>query len=74
LGYGIKGVIYILMGLLAFQGATGKNHTPADQLVAMCDQQTALWQGYAMDCAHWSDFYGMGLIRAFLDPSIKERT
>src|SRR5512133_6109 len=32
LGYGVKGLIYITMGLLAIQGALGKAKTPADQL------------------------------------------
>ena len=30
LGYGIKGLIYIMIGLLAIQGALGKAKTPAD--------------------------------------------
>ena len=35
LGYGIKGLIYITMGLLAIQGALGKGKSPADQLGAI---------------------------------------
>jgi hypothetical protein len=41
LGYGIKGVIYILIGLSALEGVFGKNQRPADQLgaiVAMKEQ------------------------------------
>ena len=70
LGYGIKGVIYILMGLLAFQGATGKSHTPADQLGAIV-AISKLPYGKVM---LWVVLIGLisyalwGLIRAFLDP------
>src|SRR5690349_19892101 len=35
LGYGVKGLIYITMGLLAIQGALGKAKTPADQFGAI---------------------------------------
>ena len=35
LGYGIKGLIYSTIGLLAIQGALGKAKTPADQLGAI---------------------------------------
>jgi hypothetical protein len=35
LGYGIKGLIYVTMGLLAIQGALGKARTPADQFGAI---------------------------------------
>ncbi len=35
LGYAIKGVLYILIGLFAVQGALGDSHTPADQLGAI---------------------------------------
>ena len=75
LGYGIKGVIYILMGLLAFQGATGKSHTPADQLGAIV-AISKLPYGKVM---LWVVLIGLisyalwGLIRAFLDPFYKGR-
>ena len=71
LGYGIKGLIYITIGLLAIQGALGKGSTTtADQLGAIRTfsklpfAQALLWivliglVSYAL----W------GVIRAILDP------
>jgi len=70
LGYGIKGVLYILMGLLALQGALGKNHSPADQLGAI----VAISKLPYGEAIMWIVLVGLvsyslwGLIRAFLDP------
>jgi Domain of Unknown Function (DUF1206) len=70
LGYGIKGLIYITMGLLAIQGALGKARTPADQFGAI--------RTFAkLPFAHvllWIVLIGLiayalwGVIRAVLDP------
>src|SRR4030095_14503108 len=70
LGYGVKGLIYITMGLLAIQGALGKAKTPADQLGAIRTfsklpfAQVLLWIVLIglISYALW------GLIRAILDP------
>lgn len=70
LGYGVKGIIYITMGFIAFRSALGKSSNPADQLGAIATfaklpyAQILLWViligliSYSL----WS------LIRAFLDP------
>lgn len=70
IGYGVKGLIYITIGLLAIQGALGKAKTPADQFGAIRTfgklpfGQALLWIiligliSYAL----W------GVIRAVLDP------
>lgn len=70
LGYGIKGLIYIMMGLLAIQGALGKARTPADQFGAISTfsklpfGQLLLWIVLIglISYALW------GLIRAVMDP------
>jgi hypothetical protein len=70
LGYGIKGLIYITMGLLAIQGALGKAKTPADQLGAIRTfsklpfAQVLLWIVLIglISYALW------GVVRAILDP------
>jgi len=70
LGYGVKGLIYITMGLLAIQGALGKAKTPADQLGAIRTfsklpfAQVLLWIVLIglISYALW------GVIRAVLDP------
>ena len=70
LGYGIKGLIYITIGLLAIQGALGKGKTPADQLGAIRTfselpfAQVLLWVVLIglISYALW------GVIRAILDP------
>lgn len=70
LGYGIKGMIYILIGLLALQGVFGKNATPADQFGAI----VALGRLPYGKAILWVVLIGLisyaiwGLIRAFLDP------
>ena len=70
LGYGIKGVIYILIGLLALQGVVGKNATPADQLGAIVAIARLPYGKVIL----WVVLIGLisyslwGLIRAFLDP------
>ncbi len=70
LGYGVKGVIYITMGFIAFRSTFGKSNTPADQLGAIREfgklpyAQILLWVILIGLVAYslW------GLIRAFLDP------
>lgn len=70
LGYGVKGVIYVTMGFIAFRSAFGKSNTPADQLGAIREfgklpyAQILLWVILIGLIAYslWS------LIRAFLDP------
>lgn len=70
LGYGIKGLIYITMGLLAIQGALGKAKTPADQLGAI---QTFSKLPFAQVLL-WIVLIGLisyslwGVIRAITDP------
>src|SRR6185436_6614676 len=70
LGYGIKGLIYITMGLLAIQGALGQGKTPADQLGAIRTfsklpfAQVLLWVVLIGLIAYslW------GIVRAIMDP------
>ncbi len=70
LGYAVKGLIYITMGLLAIQGALGQGKTPADQLGAIRTfsklpfAQALLWVVLIglISYALW------GVIRAILDP------
>jgi hypothetical protein len=70
LGYGVKGLIYITIGLLAIQGALGKAKTPADQLGAIRTfsklpfAQVLLWIVLIglISYALW------GVIRAIMDP------
>jgi hypothetical protein len=70
LGYGVKGLIYITIGLLAIQGALGKAKTPADQLGAIRTfsklpfAQVLLWIVLIglISYASW------GVIRAIMDP------
>lgn len=70
LGYGIKGLIYITMGLLAIQGALGKGKSPADQLGAI---QTFSKLPFAQVLL-WAVLIGLisyslwGVIRAIMDP------
>lgn len=70
IGYAVKGVIYILIGILALQGVAGKNHTPADQLGAIA----ALSKLPAGEAILWIVLIGLiayslwGFIRAILDP------
>src|SRR5678815_4692359 len=70
LGYGIKGLIYITIGLLAIQGALGKGKSPADQLGAI---QTFSKLPFAQVLL-WVVLIGLisyslwGVIRAILDP------
>ncbi len=70
LGYAIKGLIYIIIGLLAIQGALGKSSTPADQLGAIAAISKLPYGMLAL----WIVLIGLisyslwGLIRAFLDP------
>ncbi|HKG53176.1 MAG TPA: DUF1206 domain-containing protein [Anaerolineales bacterium] len=70
LGYGIKGLIYITMGLLAIQGALGKGKSPADQLGAI---QTFSKLPFAQALL-WIVLIGLisyslwGVIRAIMDP------
>jgi hypothetical protein len=70
LGYGIKGLIYITMGLLAIQGALGKGKSPADQLGAI---QTFSKLPFAQVLL-WVVLIGLisyslwGVIRAIMDP------
>jgi hypothetical protein len=70
LGYGIKGLIYITIGLLAIQGALGRGKTPADQLGAIRTfselpfAQVLLWVVLIglISYSLW------GIIRAIMDP------
>ena len=70
LGYGVKGVIYILIGLLALQGVFGKNATPADQFGAIVAMSRLPFGKVVL----WVVLIGLisysiwGLIRALLDP------
>jgi hypothetical protein len=70
LGYAVKGLIYIIIGLLAIQSALGKNSTPADQLGAIAAISKLPYGMLAL----WIVLVGLisyslwGLIRAFLDP------
>ncbi len=70
LGYGVKGLIYILIGLLAVQGALGKSATPADQIGAIV-QISKLRYGeiaLALVLVGLVSYSLWGLIRAILDP------
>ena len=70
LGYGIKGLIYITIGLLAIQGALGNAKTPADQLGAIRTfsqlpfAQVLLWVVLIglISYSLW------GIVRAVMDP------
>ena len=70
IGYAVKGVIYILIGVLALEGVTGKNHSPADQVGAI----VALSKLPAGEVIMWIVLIGLiayslwGFIRAILDP------
>jgi len=70
LGYGIKGFIYIAIGLIAVQSALGKSRTPADQLGAI----VAFSKLPFADIVLWLILIGLisyslwGVIRAVLDP------
>jgi hypothetical protein len=70
IGYGVKGLIYITIGLLAIQGALGKAKTPADQFGAI-HTFAKLPFGHAL---LWVVLIGLisyalwGVIRAVLDP------
>lgn len=75
LGYGVKGIIYITMGFIAFRSALGKSSTPADQLGAIATfgklpyAQVLLW----VILVGLISYSLWGLIRAFLDPFHKGR-
>ena len=70
LGYAVRGVIYVTIGAIALQAATGKATTPADQIGAIAtlgrlpSGRVILWVILAGLAAYslW------GLIRAILDP------
>jgi len=70
LGYGVKGLIYITMGLLAIQGALGNAKTPADQLGAIRTfsklpfAQVLLW----VVLIGLISYFLWGIIRAIMDP------
>jgi hypothetical protein len=70
LGYGIKGLIYITIGLLAIQGALGRGKTPADQLGAIRTfselpfAQVLLW----IVLIGLISYSLWGIIRAIMDP------
>lgn len=70
LGYAIKGVIYITIGVLALGVAMGKNSTPADQVGAI----TAIGKLPLGPPVLWIILLGLisyalwGFIRALLDP------
>ena len=70
LGYAVRGVIYITIGVIALESATGKATTPADQIGAIAaigrlsNGRIILWVVLVglISYALW------GLIRAVLDP------
>jgi Domain of Unknown Function (DUF1206) len=70
LGYGVKGIIYITMGFIAFRSAFGGSNTPADQLGAIREFGKLPYANILL----WVILIGLiayslwGLIRAFLDP------
>ena len=70
LGYAVKGLIYITIGLAAVRGALGKSSTPADQLGAI----RALGKLPYAETVLWVILIGLisyslwGMIRAVLDP------
>ena len=70
LGYGVKGIIYITMGFIAFRSVFGKSSTPADQLGAIATfgklpyAQILLW----VILIGLISYSLWGFIRAFLDP------
>ena len=70
LGYGIKGLIYVTMGLLAIQGALGKARTPADQFGAIRTFSKLPFAHVLL----WIVLIGLisyalwGVIRAVMDP------
>ena len=70
LGYGIKGLIYIMIGLLAIQGALGKAKTPADQFGAIRTFSKLPFAHVLL----WVVLIGLvsyalwGIIRAVMDP------
>ena len=70
LGYGIKGLIYITMGLLAIQGVLGKGKTPADQFGAIRTfsklpfGQVLLW----IVLIGLISYSLWGIVRAMMDP------
>ncbi len=70
LGYGVKGIIYIMIGFIAFRGVVGKSSTPADQFGAIATFGRLPYAKVLL----WVILIGLisyslwGLIRAFLDP------
>ncbi len=70
LGYGVKGVIYIMIGFIAFRGVVGKSTTPADQFGAIATFGKLPYANILL----WVILIGLisyslwGVIRAFLDP------
>lgn len=70
LGYAVKGVIYILIGVLAVQGALGKSTSPADQLGAIAAISKLPFGKFALVLVLVGLIaYSLwGLVRAFLDP------
>ncbi len=70
LGYAVKGLIYITIGLVAVQGVLGKSSTPADQLGAIRALGKLPYAPFIL----WVILIGLisyslwGLIRAILDP------
>jgi hypothetical protein len=69
-GYGVKGVIYILMGYIAIQSALGKNATPADQLGAIAEINRAPYGEFLLGLVLIGlvSYALWGVIRAVLDP------
>jgi large-conductance mechanosensitive channel len=70
LGYGVRGLIYVTMGLLAFNVALGKGGAPVDQQAAI----NAIGSQPAGMFLLWAVLLGLisyslwGIIRAVLDP------
>jgi hypothetical protein len=70
LGYAVRGVMYVTIGAIAFQAATGKAASPADQIGAI----SALGQLPSGRIFLWVILVGLiayslwGLVRAILDP------
>lgn len=70
LGYGVKGFLYIAMGVISIAGALGKSSTPADQLGAIAEFSKLPYAELLL----WIILIGLvsyslwGVIRAVLDP------
>ena len=70
LGYGVKGFLYVAIGLIAIAGALGKSSTPADQIGAIVAFSKLPYADFIM----WIILVGLvsyslwGVVRAVFDP------